>query len=400
MKLLRWILKKTGLNKYVNKMMKPLLFKKIYPRYYKKRAKKPMNEKKVVFIEVRFDEVTDNFKLIYERLEAMGYEISVCYLRNIVPGRKAYIKRCLNMLAEIADAHYVFLNDACDVTSCIDMRKETVLTQVWHGCGAFKKFGMSTAEKIFGADRETLEKYPNYRNLDYVTVSSPEVVWAYEEAMNFKHEDHIVRPVGVSRTDIFYDDGFKRRAADKLKEVFPQSEGKKVILYAPTFRGRVKKAASPRRLDIGYLKALLGDDYVLVIKHHPFVKKPLVVPEEHADFALDVTKLMEIDELLCVSDICISDYSSLVFEYALFEKPMLFFAYDLENYFDWRGFYYEYEELAPGPVVTTNKEIVSYIRQYEKHFDSTRVHQFKEKFMSACDGHATDKILKMIGITE
>lgn len=101
-----------------------------------------------------------------------------------------------------------------------------------------------------------------------MTVSSPEVVWAYEEAMNFKHEDHIVRPVGVSRTDIFYDDGFKRRAADKLKEVFPQSEGKKVILYAPTFRGRVKKAASPRRLDIGYLKALLGDDYVLVIKHH------------------------------------------------------------------------------------------------------------------------------------
>ena len=66
-----------------------------------------------------------------------------------------------------------------------------------------KKFGMSTAEKIFGADRATLEKYPNYRNLKYVTVSSPEVVWAYEEAMDLKPEDHIVRPVGVSRTDIF-----------------------------------------------------------------------------------------------------------------------------------------------------------------------------------------------------
>ena len=400
MKIIRWILKKTGLNKYVNKAMKHLLFKKIYPRYYKKRAKKAINPKKVVFIEVRFDEITDNFKLIYERLESMGYEISSCFLRNIVPGRKAYIERCLNMLAEIADAHYVFLNDACDVTSCIDMRKETVMTQVWHGCGAFKKFGMSTAEKIFGADRATLEKYPNYRNLDYVTVSSPEVVWAYEEAMNLKPGGNIVRPVGVSRTDIFYDDGFKQRAAQKLQEVFPESEGKKVILYAPTFRGRVKKAAAPKRLDVGYLKALLGDDYVLVIKHHPFVKKPPVVAEEYADFAMDVTKLMEIDELLCVSDICISDYSSLVFEYALFEKPMLFFAYDLENYFDWRGFYYNYEELAPGPIVTTNKEIVSYIRKYEKHFDISRVHRFKEKFMSACDGHATEKILKMIGIEE
>ena len=72
---------------------------------------------------------------------------------------------------------------------------------------------------------------------------------------------------------------------------------------------------------------------------------------------------------------------------ALFEKPMLFFAYDLENYFDWRGFYYNYEELAPGPIVTTNKEIVSYIRKYEKYFDTSRVHRFKE-------------ILKMIGIEE
>lgn len=398
MKLLRWILKKTGLDKYVNKILKYLLFKKIYPKYYKKLSKKEVNPKKVVFIEVRFKEITDNFKLIYERLQNQGYEIHTCFLRNIVPGRKAYIQRCVAMIREIADAKYVFLNDACDVTSCISLREETVMTQMWHGCGAFKKFGMSTAEKIFGADRQTLEKYPNYRNLSYVTVSSPEVVWAYEEAMDIKAEDKIVRPVGVSRTDIFFDEAFKQKAADRLKEVFPESEGKKVILYAPTFRGRVKKAKSPNRLDIGYLKALLGDEYVLVLKHHPFVKKPPAVPAEHKDFARDVTKTMEIDELICVSDICISDYSSLIFEYALFERPMLFFAYDLDNYFDWRGFYYNYDELAPGPIVTTNKEIVDYIRACEKHFDKTRVHEFKEKFMSACDGHATDRILEMIGI--
>lgn len=398
MKLLRWILKKTGLDKYVNKILKYLLFKKIYPRYYKKMSKKDINPKKVVFIEVRFKEITDSFKLIYERLEAQGYEISSCFLRNIVPGRKAYIERCLAMLREISDAKYVFLNDACDVTSCIPLREETVMTQMWHGCGAFKKFGMSTAEKIFGADRETLEKYPNYRNLSYVTVSSPEVVWAYEEAMDIKAEDKIVRPVGVSRTDIFFNEDFKKNAADKLKEVFPESEGKKIILYAPTFRGRVKKAKSPNKLDIGYLKALLGDEYALVMKHHPFVKKPPAVPAEHKDFARDVTKTMEIDELLCVSDICISDYSSLIFEYALFERPMLFFAYDLDNYFDWRGFYYNYDELAPGPIVTTNKEIVDYIRACEKGFDKARVREFKEKFMSACDGHATDRILEMIGI--
>ena len=398
MKLLRWILKKFGLDKYVNKVMKPLLFKYIYPKYYKKYSKKEINEKKVVFIEVRFNEITDNFRLMYDALESRGYEIKSCFLRNIVPGRKAYIQRCLAMLKEIGDAKYVFLNDACDVTSCIDMRTETVMTQLWHGCGAFKKFGMSTAEKIFGADRATLEKYPNYRNLKYVTVSSPEVVWAYEEAMDLKPEDHIVRPVGVSRTDIFYDENFRKEAAQKLKNVFPASEGKKVILYAPTFRGRVKKAKSPDCLDIRYLKESFGDRYVLVIKHHPFVKEQPKVPEDCADFAKNVTDTMNIEDLICVSDVCISDYSSLIFEYALFERPMLFFAYDLDNYFDWRGFYYPYDELAPGPIVTTNKEIVAYIQSLKGGFDPTRVRQFKEKFMGACDGHATEKILKLLEI--
>lgn len=66
------------------------------------------------------------------------------------------------------------------------MRKETIVTQLWHGCGAFKKFGMSTAELIFGDDRKTLEKYPYHGNYTYVTVSSPEVVWAYEEAMSLQ----------------------------------------------------------------------------------------------------------------------------------------------------------------------------------------------------------------------
>ena len=75
---------------------------------------------------------------------------------------------------------------------------------------------------------------------------------------------------------------------------------------------------------------------------------------------------------------------------------MLFFAYDLEDYFDWRGFYYNYEELAPGPVVRTNEEIIDYIRHVEERFDIGRVRRFRKKFMASCDGHATERILKMV----
>ena len=108
---------------------------------------------------------------------------------------------------------------------------------------------------------------------------------------------------------------------------------------------------------------------------------------------MDLTEGLSIEELLCVADICVSDYSSLVFEYSLFEKPMVFLAHDLETFFDWRGFYYDYHELAPGPVVNNTIELLDYVTNIEERFDKKRVQDFRQKFMSSCDGHATEKII-------
>lgn len=374
-----------------------LMFRIVFPLGYKHYIKgKKIKRKKAVFVEVRFDEITDSFRLVYDRMKADGFDIHEQFIENIKPGKWGYIKRCLRMLEDISDAHYVFLNDACNVTSCIPLRKGTKIYQLWHACGAFKKFGMSTAELIFGDNRKSLEKYPNYGNLSYVTVSSPEVIWAYEEAMNLKDTKTQVVATGVSRTDVFYDQHFIEQSKAAVYSVCPAAENKKIILYAPTFRGRVAKAESPDCLDIPAMKRALGDEYVLLIKHHPFVKQPPVVPEDCADFAMDVTKSLEIDQLLCAGDVCVSDYSSLIFEYSLFERPMIFFAYDLDDYFDWRGFYYNYDELTPGPVVQETEEIIDYIRHLDARFDQAQVHAFKEKFMSSCDGHATDRIMALV----
>ena len=374
-----------------------LMFRIVFPLGYKHYIKgKKIKRKKAVFVEVRFDEITDSFRLVYDRMKADGFDIHEQFIENNKPGKRGYIKRCLRMLEDISDAHYVFLNDACNVTSCIPLRKGTKIYQLWHACGAFKKFGMSTAELIFGDNRKSLEKYPNYGNLSYVTVSSPEVIWAYEEAMNLKDTKTQVVATGVSRTDVFYDQHFIEQSKAAVYSVCPAAENKKIILYAPTFRGRVAKAESPDCLDIPAMKRALGDEYVLLIKHHPFVKQPPVVPEDCADFAMDVTKSLEIDQLLCASDVCVSDYSSLIFEYSLFERPMIFFAYDLDDYFDWRGFYYNYDELTPGPVVKETEEIIDYIRHLDARFDQAQVQAFKEKFMSSCDGHATDRIMALV----
>lgn len=368
-----------------------------YPRVYRRNARKPVDENKVIFIEVRMSEISNSFRFLYDELSKnYSYDIHTHFLRTSFVNGKEYERRCSAMIADIADAKYVFLNESSNAISCLPMRSETVVTQLWHGCGAFKKFGMSTADLIFGDNRKTLEKYPYHNNYTYVTVSAPEVIWAYEEAMSLDSKNCIVRATGSSRTDFFFDEMSIDNAYKNLYKVFPQAKGKKVILYAPTFRGRVANAKTPNKLDIAMFEETLGDEYVIVFKHHPFVKKRPKVPEEYMDFAVDCTNTMSIDDLICVSDICISDYSSLVFEYSLFDRPMIFFAYDLDNYYDWRGFYYDYKDFVPGPIHSTNEQMLNYIRNLDKCFDRQLVVDFKEKFMSACDGHATERIMKLV----
>ena len=383
--------------KHTDKYYRWYIFKYLYPKIYKKNAKKPVDENKVVFVELRLPNLTNSFQLLYDTLYInYDFDIHCHFLRNTFTTRKDFRNRCKAFIKDIADAKYVFMDEATNIMGNFETRPETVITQLWHGCGAFKKFGFSTADAIFGATREQMEKYPFNRNYTHVTVSSPEVIWAYEEAMRYTHESGVVKALGSSRTDIFYDQEFIKHSFDVLYDVMPEAKGKKVILYAPTFRGRVAKATAPRVLDNEFMRYELGDEYVLLIKQHPLVRKRPAVSEFCADFAMDVTTLMSIEELLCVSDICISDYSSLVFEYSLFERPMIFLAHDLDQFFDWRGFYYDYHELAPGPVVKNTTEVVDYIKNIDKNFDKKRVHDFREKFMSACDGHATERIINTV----
>ena len=375
-------------------LYKRIVFKWVFPHVYKKHAAAPVDERKVVFVELRLPKLTNSFKVLYDTLyREYDFDLHCHFLRNTYVTRRQYRKNVKAMLADIATAKYVFFDEATNVNGCFKMRPETVVTQLWHGCGAFKKFGFSTADAIFGATRKELEKYPFNRNYTRVTVSSPEVVWAYEEAMQYSHESGVVQPLGSSRTDIFYDQKVIDRAYRNLYALMPQAKGKKVILYAPTFRGRVARATTPRVLIPEFMKYVLGDEYVLLFKHHPLVRKRPKITDYCADFAMDVTDTMTIEDLLCVADVCISDYSSLVFEYSLFEKPMIFLAHDLEDFFDWRGFYYDYSELAPGPIVQNTTGVIDYILHLEERFDRARVHEFRRKFMSACDGHATERIM-------
>ena len=371
-------------------------FDHVYPQAYRKATRDAVDSHKAVFVEANRDEPSDSLQLVYAEMKHRGFACEFISLHWNCGKFSEYTSRSLQMVRMVATARYVFICEACHPLACVPLRPETKVIQLWHGCGAFKKFGMSTADKIFGASRKEKLRHPAHRNTSLVTVSSPEVRWAYVEAMSMEDRPEVVQALGVSRTDVYFDEEFLSARRDEVLAVVPEIADKRILLYAPTFRGRVFGATAPNELDIRLLHDRLGEEWVLLIKHHPHVKQRPPVPAGCEGFAFDVSESLSIEACLCVADVCLSDYSSLVFEYSLFRRPMAFFAYDIADYDDWRGFYYDYDELTPGPVFMSTEEIAHWVVSLSPDFDSSEIDAFRQRFMGACDGNATERILDAV----
>ena len=385
-------------------MVKGYIYDHMLPRCYAKGARRKINSRKVLFVDDQYDQMTDSFQVLYDTLvKDYDVEVHTHFLGKSYVSNGEYMKRARAMLADMSDAGFVFMNVGSEAVSCVKKRPETVITQLWHACGAFKKFGMSAARLPGGAGEEAMRRHPFYANLNLVTVSGEAVIPAYEDAMDLNPADGIVQALGVSRTDIFYDPERQKQARKNILERFPAAADKKIILYAPTFRGNAGKAQGGAKLNIAEMHRQLGDDYLLLIREHPMVKEKTELPEKlKGSWVCDASGDVRIEDLLMTADVCITDYSSLIFEYALMDKPMIFYAPDLDEYFDQRGFYVDYESWVPGPVCRDQSRLTEELlrlklsssdREAADPFAGKR-HAFREENMSACDGHATERILK------
>ena len=382
--------------KGIRAVVRDALFDVVLPSAYRGAAKAPVRPNVALFVEETKPQPSDNFTLMIRELENRGFTCDFISLGHYRLGTLPYYAQGMKMVRAAATSRLVFLSEASAPLSCVPLRAETAAVQLWHACGAFKKFGMSTADKLFGDSREEKRRHPYYENLSLVTVSSPEVCWAYVEAMDLGKTPDVVQATGVSRTDVYFDEAYLASQRQLVLDAVPQAKDKKVLLYAPTFRGHIAEAEAPDALDLRLLKERLGNEYVLLIKHHPFVKQRPAIPQGCQDFAFDVSDQLSIEAAMTAADVCVSDYSSLVFEYSLLNRPMAFFAYDRADYDDWRGFYYDYDEMTPGPIFATTKELADWVEHLDERFDPAEVAAFREKFMGACDGHATERIIATV----
>lgn len=386
--------------KRMKKENKARYLKEVIPACYAEHAAKPV-EDKIIIMESGAYSPSPSSYYVGKALEEQGeYEVKYMALMVRRVSEIEFYENAVDFVKELATAKAVFLSTANDILSQFDVRPETKVIQLWHGVGIFKKVGYSTVDNPkFGKSRKDREEYNQYRNYTYVTIPSEEQSWIFEESMQIPKEAGIIVPVGVSRTDVFYDPAFKQAALEDLYAAFPQIEGKKIILYAPTFRGETATAQAPDRLDVEKMAEALSDEYVLLIRYHGLCKTLPPIPEQWENtfaFDMNTNNILQIEQSLAIADICITDYSSVAFEYAILERPILFFAYDLEEYIDHRGMYYDYEEITPGPVCRTTEEMVDYIVHLDTRFDREKIHAFREKYVTMCDGHATERTLALL----
>ncbi|MDD7388160.1 MAG: CDP-glycerol glycerophosphotransferase family protein [Lachnospiraceae bacterium] len=386
--------------KNYNTILKRICIKNLIPAVYTMYRDLPV-ENKYLFMQPRSG-LNQSCRFIYKKIEK-NYDciLKLHELKRGTVSTVEYYANALLFVKDLATAKAVFVHESNDLLGYVYIRPETKVIQLWHGCGVLKKLGYSTVGKKGFKSGASREEFPEYNKYSIVTISSPADIWIFEEFMGLEKKSGIIQPIGISRTDEFFDQNYIENCYKKLYKAIPEAKNKKLILYAPTYRGVDPNRVTPNELDIEKFAEALGDDYLLIFKHHQTAKNLPVIPEKYRDkFAYDMTRGrgMDINELMVVSDICITDYSSVAFEFSLFERPLLFYVFDLEEYMDDRGLYYDFNEITPGPLCRTNEEMIDYIRHIDERFDKQEIIDFKNKFMSSCDGHATERILDYVGI--
>ena len=270
-------------------------------------------------------------------------------------------------------------------------RPGTIRVQVWHAAGAFKQFGYSVLDRAFGVDEQFVRRVAIHSNYTLAVVSSMSVAPHYAEAFRQPLSIFASR-YGIPRTDLFADPVRRDRALARIRNGYGLPDGRRIVLYAPTFRGdTVTRARYDDLLDLDVLHEVLGDDHVVLLRLHPFVRRALVVPPELAGFAIDVSDDPDINELMLVADVLVTDYSSAIYEYALLGRPIAFLAPDDDAYRAERGFYLEFPRDVPGPVFARTRDLALAIRA--DAFDLDRVRAFAAASFDVVDGHATQRLV-------
>ena len=286
----------------------------------------------------------------------------------------------------------------------INKKKGQVYLQCWHGT-PLKRLGHDIIEETKNAlnnKEEMIKKYDDDANkYDYFISPSKFATEKFISAFGLKqkNKENIIIEQGYPRNDFLYN--YKEKDVKRIKKELGIPLNKKVIFYLPTWRDDQHSSGLgytyKTEVDFDYLKKELGDEYIILFSPHYFVANSFDF-EKYKGFVYNLSISGDINDVYIISDILITDYSSVFFDYANLKRPMIFYMYDLEYYANnLRGFYIDLKEL-PGDIVKEEKEIVKIVKNLDKYNKKheKKYKAFNNKFNYLDDGKAAKRVIEKV----
>jgi CDP-glycerol glycerophosphotransferase (TagB/SpsB family) len=360
----------------------------------------PINEKKILLIMTHDDSDEGNVGYTYTYFKKQDSDLifkKVIRENYTFKPNKNLLKNLIYIFLivpfHISTSKTIFMDNVFLPFSIVKVKKDTKLVQLWHGTGSIKKFGIDTEEGLVKKLGISTNK-----NTTHFIVGSSWMKEIYKTA--FQAEEKKIFNIGCPRTDFFFNKTFLQESRNNFYHDYPELSNKKIILYAPTFRDYDKNSNEIKiHLDIENLLSNLSNDYVLVIRLHPHIARKVnlnkYIKDVRTKRIFDFSPYDKLNTLLICCDILITDYSSIIYEYALMKKPMIFYPYDLDEFEkSGRGFYGNYKSIVPGPVVFKTEDIIDIINK--KITNNYDIDEFLKNYLEECDGKSQNRLYNLL----
>ena len=337
---------------------------------------------KVTLISRQSDFPSEDFLMLKAEIEGQSQDTEVRILckklRKSPAALIAYMGHIFVQMYHIATSKAIVLDSYCIPVSVLKQRKSLRVIQIWHAMGALKKFGLSILGEEEGSNPKLAKAMRMHRNYTHVLASGRVCVKPFAEAFGCDEKSIVIG--SLPRVDRLLSNEIRTCTIKKILDKYPDIKAardcnKKIIVYAPTFRKHRDISLEIKEL----IDKIKSDERVIVIKKHPLMKLCI---EDRPGVIIDDT--FSTEEMLYIADCVIADYSAIVFEAALLNKLMCFYAFDLDEYMASRSFYLDYEKDMPGAICKDVDEVEMVLKDF--HFDLEAVRNFAHNYVEKTEG--------------
>lgn len=361
--------------------------------FYKRRK----TENKIAFISRQSETPSTDFRYLINEIKTNYPQYQVVVLCEMIPssfgGKIKYVGEMFRQMKALATSKVVVLDGYCILASMLKHKKDLKIIQIWHALGAFKKFGKSVLDKEGGKSSKTASAFKMHNNYSYIAASGDECVPFFAQAFGQPVSKFI--PIGIPRMDYLTDPQENERVRGNVLRKYPQlANGRKNILYAPTFRDTQQDKDALANATEELVNKVNYSDFNLIVKHHVVDSNKEQIYTDSRMNKAEGENFTAMD-FMCVADYVVTDYSSVIYEALLKDLPIYIYCFDSDKYIDERGFYIDFWTDIPALYSKNAKGICDFIAS-GMHANSEKEENFKKAYVNKRFSSITAEYGKLI----